>query len=148
VDEDVPDGQGEPTDQVLVLSARSAASLVALKAKFRAWLADQPDGDWPSICFTAAVGRAHLPHRVAVVASSPGEAVTALDADTGHSGLLESGSAPRLATTSTRSSVEPSTPASRSPALAQRRRFATRSSRMCQTRGRPSRATRRSSQSK
>jgi thioester reductase-like protein len=97
VDEDVPDSPGEPADEVLVLSARSAASLVALKAKFRSWLADRPDGEWPSISFTAAVGRAHLPHRVAIAASSPGEAVTALDAGAGHSGLLESGSAPRLA---------------------------------------------------
>ncbi len=61
--------QEERPEHVLVLSARTAEALRALAERYAEALADEElnPGD---VCFTAAVGRAHLEHRLAVVGDS------------------------------------------------------------------------------
>jgi acyl transferase domain-containing protein/acyl-CoA synthetase (AMP-forming)/AMP-acid ligase II/acetylornithine/succinyldiaminopimelate/putrescine aminotransferase/predicted amino acid dehydrogenase len=53
---------------LLVLSARSDAALKRLAAAYREHLADHGEQELTDTCFTSALGRAHLPHRLAVLA--------------------------------------------------------------------------------
>ena len=64
--------QDERPVHVLVLSARSAEALRALAGRYAEALGEQElaPGD---VCFTAAVGRAHLEHRLAVVGDGTSE---------------------------------------------------------------------------
>lgn len=63
----------------LVISAESASALGKLIANYRDCLRDLSANDWLDFCFTAAVGRRHLRHRVALVADTPQEASGLLD---------------------------------------------------------------------
>lgn len=54
---------------VLTLSAKREAVLGELAGQFETFLSSA-EGNFPAICFTANTGRAHLPHRLAVVAAS------------------------------------------------------------------------------
>jgi len=53
---------------LLVISARSEAALSKLVAAYHARLASSSDWNLADVCFTAACGRTHYDHRVAVVA--------------------------------------------------------------------------------
>ena len=61
------------TRHVLPLSARSPKALTELASRYDQFLAANPDASLADVCFTAAAGRAHLPCRAAMVASSVGE---------------------------------------------------------------------------
>src|SRR5690554_4641170 len=58
---------------LLKLSARGAEALTELAARYRDHLAGAADG-FADACYTTAVGRADLPHRLVVVAADAGEA--------------------------------------------------------------------------
>ena len=55
---------------VLLLSANSGAALDALVAQYLDRLAEDPAIDLADVCHTAACGRPHLAHRLAIVATS------------------------------------------------------------------------------
>ncbi|MBZ4418506.1 non-ribosomal peptide synthetase/type I polyketide synthase [Myxococcus sp. RHSTA-1-4] len=65
---------------LLVLSARSDPALRALALRYRELLASESAPPLAELCFTAATGRNHWPHRVAAVAGSREEMVERLDA--------------------------------------------------------------------
>lgn len=70
-----------PTGEaVLPLSARSAEALRALAERHAAALRGLKPAYWADWCATAALCRAPLPHRLAVVARTPQEAVVRLEA--------------------------------------------------------------------
>lgn len=56
---------------VLLLSANTEAALDELARRHERALAGPPAGTLADICFTAAAGRAHLAHRLAVIGESP-----------------------------------------------------------------------------
>ena len=60
----------DSTPYVLPLSARTPAALTELAARFDDYLAAHPELPVSAICRTAALGRRHLEHRLAIVASS------------------------------------------------------------------------------
>lgn len=60
---------------LLALSARKPAALTELAARHVARLEALPDADWYAWCRTAAIGRAHHDHRLAVLARSRAEAL-------------------------------------------------------------------------
>ncbi|MEM7269867.1 MAG: type I polyketide synthase, partial [Pseudomonadota bacterium] len=62
---------------VLTLSAQTASALPALARRYAATLGDG-DGDLGAVCRSAALGRSHLAHRAAFVASDPHEMAEAL----------------------------------------------------------------------
>jgi acyl transferase domain-containing protein len=64
----------------LLISARSQAALVELARRHAAALARLPAADFSDYAVTAATARAHLPHRLAVVAADPTEAAARLGA--------------------------------------------------------------------
>ena len=66
------------TLEVLVLSAKSAASLAMLAQRYAAHLQLHADQQWGDVCFTAALGRTHFKYRLVVVASSAAEAARLL----------------------------------------------------------------------
>ncbi len=53
---------------VLPLAARTPAALQSLCDRYAAHLGERPELDTADVCHSAAIGRAHLPHRRAVVA--------------------------------------------------------------------------------
>ena len=55
---------------LLTLSAKTPVALRELAASYAQYVREQPAASLVDICFTAAVGRAHLAHRLAVVAES------------------------------------------------------------------------------
>jgi len=65
---------------VLTLSARSMEALRDLAGRYAGWLAEHPGAPVPDVCYTANVGRAHFPHRLAVITDpgQPCDAVAAL----------------------------------------------------------------------
>jgi 3-oxoacyl-(acyl-carrier-protein) synthase/SAM-dependent methyltransferase len=65
--------------QLFCLSARSPEALRALAGRYVDWLAASP-GSLADICRSAAVGRAHHAHRLAVLASDPAALSKALQA--------------------------------------------------------------------
>ncbi|MFG2232989.1 type I polyketide synthase [Streptomyces sp. NPDC048723] len=72
--------------QVLTLSARTEQALADLTRRYADLLGSAPDiARFSDICFTAATGRRHFPHRRAVVAATAEEA---------RKNLLEPGSSP------------------------------------------------------
>ena len=79
-----------PARCLLPLSARSAAELRTLAARYADYLDRQPS--WPDVCFTAAMGGARLDERLAVVAGDAREARDLLRAwlvgEAGESRLL------------------------------------------------------------
>ncbi|MBN8247655.1 MAG: amino acid adenylation domain-containing protein, partial [Verrucomicrobia bacterium] len=64
--------------QLLLLSARSRASLEAMTDRLRDWLTAHPEVSLSDAAFTLQTGRRHFPHRRLVVAGSVPEAVGAL----------------------------------------------------------------------
>jgi acyl transferase domain-containing protein/acyl carrier protein len=69
-----PGEAAQRTAELLPLSARGPEELRALAAAWTARLGDSSVPAWPDLAFTAAVGRAGLSQRLAVVASSAAEA--------------------------------------------------------------------------
>jgi acyl transferase domain-containing protein/SAM-dependent methyltransferase len=65
---------------VLMLSARRLAALEQLADRYVERLGEPDAPSIGDVCFTAATGRAHLPHRLAVVVASSDEARAALRA--------------------------------------------------------------------
>ena len=55
---------------VLCLSAKTPAALTGLVEKYQHWLASEPDVTVGDVCYTAAVGRSHFTHRLAVTGNS------------------------------------------------------------------------------
>ena len=55
---------------VLCLSAKTPAALTGLVEKYQHWLASEPDVTVGDVCYTAAVGRSHFNHRLAVTGNS------------------------------------------------------------------------------
>jgi 3-oxoacyl-(acyl-carrier-protein) synthase/acyl carrier protein/SAM-dependent methyltransferase len=55
------------TAYVLPLSARTDAALKNVASRYKAWIETHQDASFADVCFTAAAGRAHMRHRVAVV---------------------------------------------------------------------------------
>ncbi len=65
-----------PTERpcLFVASGRSEPALKNLAERYRDHLSANPDSSWLNLAYTTAVGRAHLNHRLSVVASSTAEA--------------------------------------------------------------------------
>ncbi len=84
-----------PRPWLLPLSARSPEALVDLAARWRLRLQDAPASELPDLCFTAAVRRAHYPHRLAVLGDSPAALALAL-AHATASGPVRAPAAPLL----------------------------------------------------
>ncbi|MDT5177181.1 MAG: hypothetical protein QOJ95_1379, partial [Mycobacterium sp.] len=61
---------GQPSANVLALSARSPEALVALARSYDDWLGIHPDADLADVCLTAGTGRSHFEHRAALVVDS------------------------------------------------------------------------------
>ncbi|MCW2517157.1 MAG: beta-ketoacyl synthase, partial [Mycobacterium sp.] len=61
---------GQPSANVLALSARSPEALVALARSYDDWLSIHPDADLADVCLTAGTGRSHFEHRAALVVDS------------------------------------------------------------------------------
>jgi len=76
-EEDPPVGLGREA-QLLVLSGRSEPALRRLAADYAELLDGQDAPPLADVCHTAATGRAHLPHRLAVVAGAGTEVAAAL----------------------------------------------------------------------
>ncbi|MEU7260676.1 hybrid non-ribosomal peptide synthetase/type I polyketide synthase [Streptomyces rimosus] len=70
----------ERTAHVLTVSARTPAALDQLVTRYRDRLAAAAEDELGDICFTAAVGRKHFVHRVAVIGSSGAELAARLAA--------------------------------------------------------------------
>ena len=70
----------ERTAHLLTLSAKSPAALTDMAARYRDRLAAADRTAFADICFTAATGRTHFPHRLSVVAASAEEAGASLAA--------------------------------------------------------------------
>jgi acyl transferase domain-containing protein/acyl carrier protein/SAM-dependent methyltransferase len=86
---------------VLCLSARDEVALKQLAERYARYLA-HTDAALADICYSANVGRAHFPHRLALVAGSHDELCAQLTAfvagsQTASAGRVETGRAPRLA---------------------------------------------------
>lgn len=64
--------------QLLPISAATSRALVEMISRYRAHLQTSADR-FSDISFTAAVGRAHLPHRIAIVATDRESAIAALE---------------------------------------------------------------------
>ncbi|HEY7508770.1 MAG TPA: type I polyketide synthase, partial [Vicinamibacteria bacterium] len=65
---------------LLTLSAKTEPALAALAARFQSFLAAEPLGSFADVCHSASTGRAHFPHRLAVVAESAASAADRLAA--------------------------------------------------------------------
>src|SRR5262249_50600849 len=86
----------EDRPRVLTLSARSPGALAVLADGYAASIGAAPDRPLADVAFSANTGRAHLEHRLAVVAGDIAGATTALEAHvaglgpsdviTGHAG--------------------------------------------------------------
>ena len=91
------------THHALVLSAKSATACRELAARYAAQLLAQPELRIGDVCYSAAVGRNQLSHRLGIVAASAAEAARKLtaaargvDGDI-HNGITQSRSAPHIA---------------------------------------------------
>lgn len=67
-------------ERVLPISAKSRSGLVALAARYEQFVRSAPAESWSDVCFTAAVGRSHFPHRLALVAAEAAQAADMLAA--------------------------------------------------------------------
>lgn len=75
----VPPAGSQRSAHVLTVSAKSDEALLAASTRLAQRIAEHPD-QWHDICHTMNVGRAQLPHRAAVVASSAAAVREALEA--------------------------------------------------------------------
>ena len=64
--------------QLLLLSARSESALLELTGSYHRFFTEKPDLKFGDVCLTAAMGRSHFQHRVAVLASNLPEATQRL----------------------------------------------------------------------
>jgi amino acid adenylation domain-containing protein len=71
---------GPQRDHLLVVSAKRREALVALAARYRALLTTATPDELGDICYSAATGRVHHRHRLAIVAATAAEATAKLDA--------------------------------------------------------------------
>jgi acyl transferase domain-containing protein len=62
------------SELILLLSARSSSALEALAARYISYFDERPAINFLDVCYTAALGRSHLAHRLAVTASAPEDA--------------------------------------------------------------------------
>ena len=69
-----------PTPELLLLSARSPAALKELAARYQQQFRQQPQLAFTEVAYTAAVGRSHWEHRLALVADSCTQAADQLAA--------------------------------------------------------------------
>ena len=86
-----------PSPDLLVLSARSDSALRELAGKYEQLFGHQPDLRLPDICRTAANGRSHFEHRLAVLARNlpeASEALAAFRSGRAH-GMIRSGRIPK-----------------------------------------------------
>uniref|UniRef100_UPI0017C9D6FB type I polyketide synthase n=1 Tax=Ramlibacter sp. TaxID=1917967 RepID=UPI0017C9D6FB len=79
---------------LLCLSARSEASLLALAGRYAEHLGRMPAPDIDAVCHTAAVGRAHLPHRLSLGAATAAELAGSLASIAGGAQAASGGAAP------------------------------------------------------
>ena len=70
--------KGEAVVHLLPLSAQSGAALDQVAERYARFLEGVGESDFGDVCATAAQGRAHFEHRLAVVTASPAEARDAL----------------------------------------------------------------------
>ena len=70
--------QTERSSHLLPLSAKTIEALQTQVQAYRAYLQEHPDEIWADVCHTAATGREHFAHRLALVASSKDDAIQAL----------------------------------------------------------------------
>jgi acyl transferase domain-containing protein len=63
-----------PPQQLLILSARSESALAELAGSYQRLFNEKPDLQLKDVCLTAATGRSHFQHRLAVLASNLAEA--------------------------------------------------------------------------
>lgn len=68
----------ERSAQLLVLSARSKAALIELAQDYQQFIAEHSESTLAEICHTAAVGRRHFEHRIALTVSSRAAALQKL----------------------------------------------------------------------
>ncbi len=93
-----PMSETPPSRHLLALSAPTAAGLSALVARYRDFLAGPSDMEPADLCATAALGRRHFEHRLAVVGDSTRSLRDALaTAGAQAAGPGESGSTGRIA---------------------------------------------------
>jgi acyl transferase domain-containing protein/acyl carrier protein len=64
----------EGVQHVLCLSAKSAEALRALAGRYARWIAAHDESSIADVCYTAALGRAHLEHRASIVVESRSQA--------------------------------------------------------------------------
>jgi acyl transferase domain-containing protein len=69
-----PSLERNPSPQLLLLSAQSEAALLELAGSYHRLFHEKPDLELKDVCLTAATGRSHFPHRVALLASNIAEA--------------------------------------------------------------------------
>ena len=74
------DDSHRDTDQLLLLSARTESALSDLVQRYRHFFKSKPEADLADVCHTAATGRRHYEHRLALVGSSEEELRAKLDA--------------------------------------------------------------------
>ncbi|HEX4954981.1 MAG TPA: SDR family NAD(P)-dependent oxidoreductase [Thermoanaerobaculia bacterium] len=86
-----------PSPQLVVLSAKTATALSAQSGRWAAHLEAQPELEVGAVAYTAAVGRAALAHRRAVIARDLAGAAAALRSGEGVSGVVPAGDPPKLA---------------------------------------------------
>jgi Acyl transferase domain. len=79
----VPAAIAASAQQLLVLSARSDVALLALAQRYRDYLRAHPDTAPADLCGSAATGRTHFPHRLALGTASAAGFAEGLEAFTG-----------------------------------------------------------------
>jgi acyl transferase domain-containing protein/acyl carrier protein len=79
-DEDPDAGRGAVAAPVFTLSAKSAAALREQAERYAAFVAGDPGADVAALSYTANVGRAHFPYRIAAPVSGREELLQVLEA--------------------------------------------------------------------
>jgi epothilone polyketide synthase D len=72
--------QIERPQHVLALSAKTERALKEQAVRYARWLEHRQERDWADVCHTAATGRSHFEHRLAVPSTKAAEAVATLRA--------------------------------------------------------------------
>jgi acyl transferase domain-containing protein/acyl carrier protein len=72
--------QIERPRQVLVLSAKTERAVNEQAIRYTRRLEECPEQDWADVCHTAATGRSHFEHRLAVVSATAADAASTLRA--------------------------------------------------------------------
>lgn len=77
-----------PTSELLILSARSEHALSEVVRGYKQFLQSHPDLNLAEICYTAATGRRHFEHRLAVTVASVQDAQAKLEAFHGTARMI------------------------------------------------------------